>query len=208
MSYGQRPRTLTTAVWYLCCQDLESRVHQQEMDRLKKIGMVVLVVFAIAGVILAGMLMYGVDLRKKPSVGSVDTEWKLIGADHKIAVDAFDDPKVEGVACFISRTRIGGVTGSMGLREDTSDVSVACRQVGPIRFREPIENGEDVFKERRSILFKTLQVVRFYDAERRSLVYLGYSDKIVTGSPKNSISAVPLESWEGQAPETPPLGKD
>ena len=170
---------------------------------MKKIGFLVLLVFAVAGVILAGMLIYGVDLREKPSVGSVDTQWKLIGTDHKIAVDAFDDPKVEGVACFISRARIGGVTGSLGLREDTSDVSVACRQVGPIRFTEPFENGESVFKERRSILFKTLQVVRFYDAERRSLVYLGYSDKVITGSPKNTVSAVPLKSWEGQAPGTP-----
>ncbi len=175
------------------------------MGALKKIGFILLVVFAISGVILAAMLIYGVDLRKKPSVGSVDTEWKLIGTDHKIAVDAFDDPKVGGVACFISRARIGGVTGSLGLREDTSDVSVACRQVGPIRFREPFENGESVFKERRSILFKTLQVVRFYDSERRTLIYLGYSDKIVTGSPKNTVSAVPLESWEGQAPETPSI---
>lgn len=172
---------------------------------MKKIGLFVLVVFAIAGVILTIMLLYGVDLRKKPSVGSVDTQWKMIGTDDKIAVDAFDDPKVEGVACFISRARIGGVTGSLGLREDTSDVSVACRQVGPIRFLEPFKNGEKVFKERRSILFKTLQVVRFYDVERRSLIYLGYSDRIVTGSPKNSVSAVPLESWEGQAPETPTM---
>jgi len=172
---------------------------------LKKFGIAVLVVLAVTGVILAGMLIYGVDLRKTPNIGSVDTEWKIIGTDHKIAVDAFDDPKVGGVACFVSRARIGGVTGAMGLREDTSDMSVACRQVGPVRFLEPIENGERVFKERRSILFKTLQVVRFYDAERRTLIYLGYSDKIVTGSPKNSVSAVPLETWEGQAPETPTM---
>ncbi len=172
---------------------------------MKKLGFFFLVVFAIAGVVLAGMLIYGVDLREKPGIGSVDTEWKLIGTDHKIAVDAFDDPKVGGVACFISRARIGGVTGSLGLREDTSDASVACRQVGPILFRETFENGESVFKERRSILFKTLQVVRFYDAERRSLIYLGYSDKIITGSPQNTISAVPLMSWEGQAPEAPKI---
>ena len=168
---------------------------------MKKIGLAFLAIFAIAGVILVGALIYGVDLREKPGIGSVDTEWKLIGTDHKIAVDAFDDPKVEGVACFISRARIGGVTGSLGLREDTSDVSVACRQVGPIRFKKSFENGERVFKERRSILFKKLQVVRFYDSERNSLIYLGYSDRILTGSPKNTISAVPLQSWEGRAPE-------
>jgi CreA protein len=170
---------------------------------LKKFGMVALIVLAVAGVILGAMLIYGVDFRKTPNIGSVDTQWKIIGTDHKIAIDAFDDPEVQGVACFVSRARIGGVTGAMGLREDTSDMSVACRQVGPIQFLEPIENGERVFKERRSILFKTLQVVRFYDAERRTLIYLGYSDKIVTGSPKNSVSAVPLETWDGQAPGTP-----
>ena len=170
---------------------------------MKKFGIALLIIFAVAGVILTGMLIYGVDLRSKPSIGSVDTQWKLIGADHKIAVDAFDDPKVEGVACFISRARIGGVTGSLGLREDTSDVSVACRQVGPIRFLEPFESGEPVFKERRSILFKTLQVVRFYDADRRSLIYLGYSDKVITGSPKNTVSAVPLMPWEGKEAQIP-----
>ena len=172
---------------------------------MKKFGIVALIVLAVTGVILGAMLIYGVDFRKTPNIGSVDTQWKIIGTDHKIAIDAFDDPKVQGVACFVSRARIGGVTGAMGLREDTSDMSVACRQVGPIQFLEPIENGERVFKERRSIMFKTLQVVRFYDAERRTLIYLGYSDKIVTGSPKNSVSAVPLEPWDGQAPGTPTM---
>lgn len=172
---------------------------------MKKIGITLLIVFAVAGVILVGMLIYGVDLRDKPNIGSVDTQWKMVGTDHKIAVDAIDDPKVEGVACFISRARVGGVTGSLGLREDTSDVSVACRQIGPIRFLESFKEGESIFKERRSILFKTLQVVRFYDAERRALVYLGYSDKIITGSPKNTVSAVPLEAWEGQAPGSPTI---
>jgi len=173
------------------------------MSRLKKIGYTILIVLAVTGVILAAMLIYGVDLRRTPNVGSVDTEWKMVGTDHKIAVDAFDDPKVEGVACFVSRARVGGVSGSLGLAEDTSDLSVACRQVGPVKFLEPIENGERVFKERRSLLFKTLQIVRFYDPERRTLIYLGYTDRIVTGSPKNSVSAVPLESWEGKVAGTP-----
>lgn len=171
---------------------------------MKTFVFIVLVVFALVGVIFVGMLIYGVDFREQPNIGSVDTEWKMIGTDYKIAVDAFDDPKIDGVTCFISRARIGGVTGALGLREDTSDVSVACRQVGPIRFKESFKSGERVFKERRSILFKTLQVVRFYDVDRHTLVYLGYSDKILTGSPKNSLSAVPLETWGGQASSTPP----
>ncbi len=155
------------------------------------------------GAVLGAMLVIGVDFRTEPSVGSVDTAWTLLGTDHKVAVDAFDDPKVEGVACFISRARVGGVTGGLGLREDTSDASIACRQIGPIRFRAPLEDGERVFAERRSLLFKTLQVVRFYDAERRSLVYLTYSDKLVGGSPKNSVSAVALMPWGNVEAQTP-----
>lgn len=170
---------------------------------MKKLLTVVVVVLAIIGVVLLGMLVIGFDFRSEPNVGSVDTAWKLVGTDHKIAVDAFDDPKVEGVACFISRARIGGVTGSLGLREDTSFASIDCRQVGPIRFREPLNNGERIFRERRSVLFKTLQVVRFYDEQRRSLVYLSYSDKLISGSPQNSISAVPLMPWAGAAVDAP-----
>lgn len=134
-------------------------------------------------------------------IGEVDTAFKLLGANHKIVVEAFDDPKVEGVACFLSRAKKGGVRGTLGLAEDTSDASIACRQIGPIRFLEEIEAGERVFRQRTSILFKTMQVVRFYDPVRNTLVYLTYSDKLIDGSPKNSISAVTVMPWpEGQTP--------
>ena len=128
-------------------------------------------------------------------IGSVDTAFKLLGPNHKIVVEAFDDPKVGGVACHVARARTGGISGGLGLVEDTSDASIACRQVGPITFREKFEDGEEVFSERRSILFKRLQVVRFYDAARNTLVYLVYSDKLIEGSPKNSISTVPVMPW-------------
>ncbi len=128
-------------------------------------------------------------------IGSVDTSFKLIGPDHKIVIEAFDDPKIEGVACHVSRTEKGGISGALGLAEDSSDASIACRQVGPIRFKEEFENGEEAFSERRSILFKKLQVVRFYDKKRNTLVYLVYSDKLIDGSPKNSISTVPIMPW-------------
>lgn len=128
-------------------------------------------------------------------IGSVDTKFNLIGPDHKIVVDAFDDPKVDGVTCHVSRARTGGVKGALGLAEDTSDASIACRQVGPIRFNGKLKDGERVFQERRSLLFKTLQVVRFYDGKRNTLVYLSYSDKLIEGSPKNSISTVPIMPW-------------
>ena len=136
-------------------------------------------------------------------IGHVDTAFKLLGANHKIIVEAFDDPKVAGVTCFLSMARTGGITGSLGLAEDTSDASIACRQVGPIRFREAVdggEEGEEVFSARRSVLFKRLQVVRFLDRTRRTLVYLAYSDKLIDGSPKNAISAVAMMPWGSEPP--------
>ena len=128
-------------------------------------------------------------------IGSVDTVWKLLGANHKIVVEVFDDPKVEGVSCFVSRAKTGGVSGSLGLAEDTSDASIACRQVGPIKFRAELNEGEEVFGRRASILFKRVQVVRFFNEERNTLVYLTYSDRVIEGSPKNSISAVVIRPW-------------
>ncbi len=128
-------------------------------------------------------------------IGSVDTTFKLIGANHKIIIEAFDDPKISGVSCHLSRAKKGGISGSFGLAEDTSDASIACRQVGPIKINTPLKDGEKVFKERTSILFKTMQVVRFLDKKRNVLIYLVYSDKFVDGSPKNSISTVPIRPW-------------
>ncbi|MGE4610437.1 MAG: CreA family protein [Paracoccaceae bacterium] len=128
-------------------------------------------------------------------IGSVDTVWKLLGANHKIVVEVFDDPKIEGVSCFISRAKTGGISGSLGLAEDTSDASIACRQVGPIKFRAELKVGEEVFDRRASILFKRVQVVRFFNAERNTLIYLTYSDRLIEGSPKNSISAVVIRPW-------------
>ncbi|MDA0651886.1 MAG: CreA family protein [Proteobacteria bacterium] len=139
-------------------------------------------------------------------IGKVDTAFKLLGANHKIAIEAFDDPKVEGVTCFLSMARKGGITGSLGLAEDTSDASIACRQVGPIRFVAKIAapgKSEEVFSARRSILFKKLQVVRFLDAKRNVLVYLAYSDKLIDGSPQNSVSAVALMPWGNTMPAKP-----
>ena len=130
-------------------------------------------------------------------IGSVSTVFKLVGPNDKIVIEAFDDPKVEGVTCHLSRAKRGGISGAVGLAEDTSDASIACRQVGPIRFIAALEDGEKVFKEKTSILFKTMQVVRFLDKKRNVLIYLVYSDKLVEGSPKNAISTVPiLKNWD------------
>ena len=128
-------------------------------------------------------------------IGEVSTAFKLLGANHKIVVEAFDYPKVEGVSCFVSRAKTGGISGSLGLAEDTSDASIACRQTGPVAIKGELKEGERVFRERTSILFKTMQVVRFHDEKRNTLVYLVYSDKLVDGSPKNAISAVAIQPW-------------
>lgn len=128
-------------------------------------------------------------------VGSVSTNFRWLGPNDRIAIDAFEDPKIEGVACYISRPQRGGVSGALGTAEEAADVGIACRQIGPIVFREQIRDGERVFDERRSLIFKSLQVVRFFDATRNVLIYVAYTDRVMTGSPQNSISAVPLMPW-------------
>ncbi|MGE5649455.1 CreA family protein [Noviherbaspirillum sp. UKPF54] len=125
-------------------------------------------------------------------IGDVSTVFKFIGPNHKIVVEAFDDPRVGGVACYLSRAKTGGIKGALGVAEDKSDSSVACRQVGEIRFNGPIPKQEEVFSERASILFKHVQVVRMVDSKRNALVYLVYSDRVIEGSPKNSVTAVPV----------------
>lgn len=125
-------------------------------------------------------------------VGSVDTAFKLIGANHKIVMEVFDDKLVQGVSCYISRAKTGGLKGTFGLAEDKAEASVACRQVGPITFNGKIPKQDDVFSESSSILFKKIRVVRVVDAKRQTLIYMIYSDKLIDGSPQNSITAVPV----------------
>jgi CreA protein len=126
-------------------------------------------------------------------VGEVDTVFKLIGPDHKIVVDAWDDPKVGGVTCYVSRAKTGGLKGAVGLAEDKAEASIACRQIGPISFSKPLPDQEEVFSERQSFLFKKLRVVRMVDKKRNTLVYLTYSDRVIEGSPKNSVTAVAVD---------------
>jgi CreA protein len=132
-------------------------------------------------------------------IGSVSTKFKILGANDKIVIEAFDDPEIAGATCYLSRAKTGGVSGVVGVAEDTSDASIACRQIGPISLPENVKNGQtdgkEVFKKSTSLLFKSLQVVRFYDAKRNVLVYLSYSDRIIEGSPKNSISIIPVTPW-------------
>lgn len=126
-------------------------------------------------------------------IGSVDTVFKFIGPDHKIVVEAHDDPGVQGVTCYISRARTGGISGALGLAEDKSEASIACRQVGPIAIPKPIKAQEEIFSERTSLVFKRLRIVRMVDAKRHSLVYLTYSDRLIEGSPQNSVAVVAVD---------------
>jgi CreA protein len=126
-------------------------------------------------------------------VGDVNTAFRWLGKDDRIAVEAYDDPKVQGVTCYVSRARTGGVKGTVGLAEDKTEASIACRQVSDsIQFVGRLPIQEDVFTERMSILFKRLHIVRVVDPKRNALVYLTYSDKLIDGSPKNSVTAVPI----------------
>jgi CreA protein len=142
-------------------------------------------------VLMAGLLV-AVTVRAE-QIGEVDTVFKFVGPDHKIVVDVYDDPKVAGVACYVSRAKTGGVKGAVGVAEDLAEASIACRQVGPISFAKKLPLQEEMFSERISLVFKKLRVVRMVDVKRNTLVYLTYSDRVVEGSPENSITAVAVD---------------
>jgi CreA protein len=123
------------------------------------------------------------------------TVFKWISPNDKLATYGVDDPEVEGVACHFTVPEKGGFTGWLGVAEQVSDISLACRQIGPIHFKGKMEQGDDMFRQRRSLFFKKMQIVRGCDAKRNVLVYMVYSDKLIDGSPKNSTSSVPIMPW-------------
>ncbi len=127
------------------------------------------------------------------------TVFRLLSPNAKLAVYALDDPLVDGVACHFTLPEIGGWKGWAGFAEERSEVSLACRQVGPVSFKAKFEQGDEMYKQRRSLFFKKLQIVRGCDAARNTLVYLVYSDRIIEGSPQNSTSTVPIMPW-GNSP--------
>jgi CreA protein len=148
-----------------------------------------------AGLILAGGIV-GPALAQEPdTIFKKSTVWRALTPNDKLAVYGLDDPVVEGVACHFTTPERGGVSGTLGLAEEVSDISLACRQVGPVKFKEKFEQGAVVFSERRSFIFKRMRIVRGCDAKRNTLVYLVYSDRPIEGSPKNSTSTVPLMPW-------------
>ena len=148
-----------------------------------------LALFAFA---IAGLASCTVNAEE---IGRVSTSFKMLGSNDAIAIEAFDDPLIPGVSCHLSRAKKGGVTGDLGIATNVTEASIACRQVGPIQLPQAIPQGQAVFQEKQSILFKTMHVVRFYDQKRNTLIYLVFSDKLIDGSPKNSISTVPVQRW-------------
>ena len=126
------------------------------------------------------------------------TVFKWLSPNDKLATYGLDDPEVDGVACHFTVPERGGFKGWIGVAEEVSDISLSCRQIGPVRFKSKFEQGEDVFRKRRSLLFKKMQIVRGCDAKRNVLVYMVYSDRIIEGSPKNSTSSVPIMPWGGE----------
>jgi len=155
-------------------------------------------------------VMFFISSAQAEEIGKVSTTFKILGANDKIVIEAFDDPDISGATCYISRAKTGGISGALGVAEDTSDASIACRQTGRITLPLKVLNGKwdgkRVFRKSTSLLFKKLQVVRFYDSKRNALIYLTYSDKIVNGSPKNSISTIVVRQQPAllAAPERKP----
>jgi CreA protein len=145
--------------------------------------------FRIAAALLA---LTVVNAASADVIGKVSTKFNLLTPNDKIVVEVFDDPRVNGVSCYLSHAKKGGLKGAVGVAEDTSDAAVACRQVGPISFSGKLPEQEEVFSERASLLFKRVQVVRMVDTHRNTLVYLVYSDRLIEGSPNNSVTAVPV----------------
>lgn len=165
---------------------IQALIHHHNWAACRKIGW-------ITGIALLSMPLCA------EKIGEVSTKFKLLGANDKIVIEAFDDPDIPGATCYLSRAKTGGISGSVGVAEDKADAAIACRQTGPIQLPDAVKNGkadgEEVFKKSTSLLFKSLQVVRFYDAKRNVLIYLTYSDRIIEGSPKNSISVIPVRPW-------------
>ncbi|UDG81213.1 hypothetical protein GFV14_00746 [Candidatus Hartigia pinicola] len=132
-------------------------------------------------------------------IGSVDTVFKIFGPNYRIIIETFNDPEIDNIICYLSRSKTGGLKSSIGVSEETSEAAISCHQTGPVKLTDRIKRAQKkpqvVFQKRTSLVFKKLQVVRFYDSKRNTLVYLTYSNKIIDGSPKNALSAVPIIRW-------------
>ncbi|MDP8920803.1 MAG: CreA family protein [Pseudomonadota bacterium] len=154
---------------------------------------------ALALALTAGAVT-GAAAQEPDLIFKKSTVWRALTPDDKLAVYGLDDPVVEGVACHYTTPERGGISGTLGVAEEVSDISLACRQVGPVKFKQKFGQGDVVFSERRSLIFKKMQIVRGCDVKRNTLVYMVYSDRVIEGSPKNSTSSVPLMPWGTEVP--------
>ncbi|MEW5424497.1 CreA family protein [Amorphus sp. 3PC139-8] len=152
----------------------------------------------LVAAVLAALIAAPAAAEEPDRIFDKSTKWNMLTPDHKLAVYGIDDPLIEGVACHYALPEKGGVSGMFGVAEEVSDISLACRQVGPVVFTGKFEQGDEVFRQRRSLFFKKMRIVRGCDAERNVLIYLVYSDKLIEGSPKNSTSTVPIMPWGDQ----------
>jgi CreA protein len=153
----------------------------------------------IAAVLIALSALPAAAAEQPDLIFKKSTVFKWLTPNDKLATYGLDDPQVDGVACHFTVPERGGLKGWIGVAEEVSDISLACRQIGPIKFKAKFEQGEDVFRQRRSLFFKKMQIVRGCDVKRNVLVYMVYSDRIIEGSPKNSTSTVPVMPWGGQS---------
>lgn len=141
------------------------------------------------------LLVFLAPAAQAEEIGCITTAWKLIGANHKVCVQAFDDPKVKGVSCHISQAKTGGIAGTFGVAEDPSQFSIDCRQVGPVIIDGKLPKAETAFSESTSLFFKDTKVTRLFDAKRNTLVYVAISRRLIEGAPANSIATVPVMPW-------------
>ncbi len=149
------------------------------------------IILTLAG--LAGTYAYAAD--EPDLIFRRSTVFNLLTPNDKLATYGVDDPEIGGIACHFTAPEKGGIKGWLGLAEEVSDISLACRQMGPIRFKEKMKQGDDMFRKRRSLFFKKMQIVRGCDAKRNVLVYMVYSDRVIEGSRHNSTSSVPIMPW-------------
>jgi CreA protein len=160
-----------------------------------------LIYIAVAGSLIMSASAVIADQDDPELIFKKSTVFKLLSPNHKLATYAIDDPLVDGVACHFTMPEKGGWTGWAGLAEELSNVSLSCRQVGPVKFKEKFDQGDEVYRKRRSLFFKKMRIVRGCDAKRNVLVYLSYSDRVIEGSAQNSTSTVPIQPWGSGAVE-------
>jgi CreA protein len=153
--------------------------------------------------IRSSLLMVAITLAAPPAraeddpelIFKKDTVWRALSPNAKLATYVIDDPQIDGVSCYFTVPEVGGWKGWAGFAEEKSDVSLACRQTGAIVIKEKFEQGDEIYRQRRSLFFKRMRIVRGCDPKRNVLVYLTYSDRIIEGSPQNSTSTVPIMPW-------------